>query len=85
MTPTLEKMYRAMGQELPTIKRILELNPNHALVAGLRAAHEQRPEDEELAGTARLLHDMALLAEGGELTNPTRFVSILAQRLERTL
>jgi len=85
MTPTLEKMYRAMGQELPTIKRILELNPGHPLVAGLRTAHEQRPEDEELAGTARLLHDMALLAEGGELTNPTRFVSILAQRLERTL
>jgi hypothetical protein len=39
MTPTLEKMYRAMGQELPTIKRILELKPGYPLVAGLRAAH----------------------------------------------
>ncbi len=85
MTPTLEKMYRTMGQDLPKIKRILELNPAHPLVAGLRAAHEQRPDDAELAGTARLLHDMALLAEGGELTNPARFVSILAQRLERAL
>ncbi len=85
MTPTLEKMYRAMGQELPTIKRILELNPEHPLVVGLRAAHEQRPDDEELAGTARLVHDMALLAEGGELADPARFVSILAQRLERAL
>ena len=28
LTPTLEKMYRAMGQELPTVKRTLELNPN---------------------------------------------------------
>ncbi len=85
MTPTLEKMYRAMGQDLPTIKRILELNPEHPLVVGLRAAHEQRPDDEELPGTARLLHDMALLAEGGELSNPARFVSILAARLERAL
>lgn len=85
MTPTLEKMYRAMGQELPTIKRILELNPGHPLVLALRAAHEQRPQDEELAGTARLLHDMALLAEGGELSNPARFVTVLAQRLERAL
>ncbi len=85
MSPTLEKMYRAMGQELPTIKRILELNPGHPLVDGLRTAHEQRPDDAELAGTARLLHDMALLAEGGELNNPARFVSILAQRLERAL
>jgi molecular chaperone HtpG len=85
MTPTLEKMYRAMGQQVPTIKRILELNPGHPLVAGLRGAHEQRPDDAELAGTARLLHDMALLAEGGELTDPARFVSLLAQRLERAL
>jgi molecular chaperone HtpG len=85
MTPTLEKMYRAMGQELPTIKRILELNPGHPLVAGLRAAHEQRPDDADLAGTARLLHDMALLAEGGDLADPARFVALLAQRLERAL
>ncbi|MBY8852428.1 molecular chaperone HtpG, partial [Saccharothrix sp. MB29] len=32
LTPTLEKMYRAMGQELPPVKRILELNPTHPLV-----------------------------------------------------
>jgi molecular chaperone HtpG len=85
MTPTLEKMYRAMGQELPTIKRILELNPGHPLVAALRTAHEQRPDDAELAGTARLLHGMALLAEGGDLKDPARFVGLLAERLERGL
>ena len=75
----------AMGQELPTIKRILELNPAHPLVVGLRDAHGERPDDGELAGTARLLHDMALLAEGGDLTDPARFVALLAQRLERAL
>ena len=41
LTPTLEKMYRAMGQELPQIKRILELNPDHPLVT--RPAHRVRP------------------------------------------
>ncbi|MDR0771800.1 MAG: molecular chaperone HtpG, partial [Candidatus Peribacteria bacterium] len=30
--PQLEKMMRAMGQEIPTQKRILELNPKNALV-----------------------------------------------------
>ena len=40
LTPTLEKMYRAMGQEPPKVKRILELNPHHALVTGLRGAHD---------------------------------------------
>jgi molecular chaperone HtpG len=85
MTPTLEKMYRAMGQELPKIKRILELNPGHPLVVGLRDAHRQRPDDAQLTGTARLLHDMALLAEGGDLADPARFVTLLAERLERAL
>jgi molecular chaperone HtpG len=85
MTPTLEKMYRAMGQELPTIKRILELNPGHPLVAGLRAAHDERPDDPAVADTARLLAAMALLAEGGELTDPAGFVQVLARRLESAL
>jgi molecular chaperone HtpG len=84
-TPTLEKMYRAMGQELPHIKRILELNPGHALVAGLRQAHGERPDDASLPEVAELLYGMALLAEGGELADPSRFTRLLADRLARAL
>jgi molecular chaperone HtpG len=85
ITPTLEKMYRAMGQELPQVKRILELNPGHPLITGLRAAHESRTDDPELAETAHVVHDMAVLAEGGELADPARFVKLVAKRLERVL
>ena len=85
MSPTLEKLYRAMGQELPHVKRILELNPAHPLVEALRAAHAERPDDAGLTGTARLLHDMALLAEGGDLADPARFVSLMAESLQRSL
>ncbi|WIV55502.1 molecular chaperone HtpG [Amycolatopsis nalaikhensis] len=85
LTPTLEKMYRAMGQELPPIKRILELNPEHGLVTGLREAYAARPDDEGLAETAELLYGMALLAEGGELADPSRFIKLVAGRLEKTL
>ncbi|WBB81086.1 molecular chaperone HtpG [Micromonospora sp. WMMD882] len=85
LTPTLEKMYRAMGQEVPPVKRILELNPTHPLVTGLRKAHEQGVDTEGLTETAELLHGMALLAEGGELADPSRFTRILADRLARTL
>ncbi len=85
MTPTLERMYRSMGQELPPIKRILELNPKHPLVTGLRAAHAERGEETDLAELARLLHDMALLADGGDLADPSGFVKRLATRLERTV
>ncbi|MEV6633210.1 molecular chaperone HtpG [Actinoplanes sp. NPDC051470] len=85
ITPTLEKMYRAMGQEVPHVKRILELNPAHPLVTGLRTAHESRPEDAALTETAELLYGTALLAEGGDLDDPARFAKLLADRLSKTL
>ncbi|MBG0561232.1 molecular chaperone HtpG [Actinoplanes sp. NEAU-A11] len=85
ITPALEKMYRAMGQEGPRVKRILELNPNHALVSGLRAAHERGADDPALPDTAELLYGTALLAEGGDLDDPARFAKLLADRLARTV
>jgi len=85
VTPALAKMYRAMGQELPATKRILELNPTHPLVTGLRQAHEDRADDASLAETAELLFGTALLAEGGELDDPARFARLVADRLARTL
>ncbi|WBB90647.1 molecular chaperone HtpG [Verrucosispora sp. WMMC514] len=85
LTPTLEKMYRAMGQEVPKVKRILEINPTHPLVTGLRKAHEQGATGDSLAETAELLYGTALLAEGGDLADPARFARILADRLARTL
>jgi molecular chaperone HtpG len=85
MTPELEKLYRAMGQDVPETKRILELNPGHPLVAGLRQAHAASAEDPSLGETAELLYGMALLAEGGELADPPKFTKLLAERLARTL
>ncbi|MFJ9744076.1 molecular chaperone HtpG, partial [Streptomyces sp. NPDC101166] len=88
-TPMLERMYRASGQELPHSKRILELNPDHALVTGLRDAYAQVSGDEDkplaLTETAELLYGTAVLAEGGELKDPAHFARILADRLTRTL
>ncbi|EXG81570.1 molecular chaperone HtpG [Cryptosporangium arvum] len=82
LTPTLEKMFRAMGQPLPSVKRILELNPSHPLVTGLRDAFAAGTQDAE---AAELLYGMALLAEGGELADPARFSRLLAERLTKTL
>ncbi|GGR85981.1 chaperone protein HtpG [Streptomyces aureoverticillatus] len=84
-TPALEKMYKAMGQELPSVKRILELNPKHPLVSAVKTAHEKRPDDPELSETAELLYGTALLAEGGDLADPARFAALLADRLSKTI
>ncbi|MGA5146357.1 molecular chaperone HtpG [Streptomyces griseoincarnatus] len=85
LTPALENMYRAMGQEVPHSRRILELNPDHALVKGLNEAYTEREDRSELADTAELLYTLAVVAEGGRPKDPARFVRLTADRLERTL
>ncbi|MFH8935976.1 molecular chaperone HtpG [Streptomyces griseosporeus] len=85
LTPALENMYRAMGQEVPRTKRILELNADHPLVKGLNQAWRDDKDREALAETAELLHALAVLAEGGQPKEPARFVKLVADRLERTL
>ena len=78
-------MYRASGQEVPVGKRILELNPDHPLVTGLRDARAAADPSDSLAETAELLYGTALLAEGGVLDDPARFAALLADRLARTV
>ncbi|MFJ3667045.1 molecular chaperone HtpG [Streptomyces sp. NPDC090106] len=85
VTPTLEKMYRAMGQQLPTVKRILELNPTHPLIGALRTAHDADADDPALPEIAELVYGSALLAEGGDLPDPARFTRLLTDRLSRAL
>ncbi len=88
ITPALARLYRASGQDVPVGKRILELNPNHPLVTGLRDAHKKAEDDVArtlAAETAELLYGTALLAEGGALEDPARFAELLAERLARTI
>ncbi|MEU3271993.1 molecular chaperone HtpG [Saccharomonospora sp. NPDC006951] len=88
ISPALAKMYEAAGQEMPSFKRILELNPDHPLVTGLRDAHRETGETKDttaLAETVELLYGMALLAEGSELRDPQRFTALLAGKLAGTL
>ncbi|MFF3504597.1 molecular chaperone HtpG [Streptomyces sp. NPDC003247] len=85
LTPALENLYRAMGQEVPRTRRILELNPGHTLVKGLNEAFRDGKDRTALAESAELLHGLALLAEGGRPAEPARFVQLLADRLERAL
>ncbi len=85
ITPALARIYQASGQQVPAGKRILEINPNHPLVTGLRQAHKDRGDDSSLPETAELLYGTALLAEGGTPEDPASFAALLADRLARTV
>ena len=74
----LQAMMRSMGRdsELPEVKPILELNPNHPLIVGLKDASDQTLED-----TAHVLFAQSLLLEGAEIPDRVDFV----KRLNRLL
>jgi molecular chaperone HtpG len=75
MSQHLQRLLKAAGQNAPTTKPILELNPNHPLVQRLK------PGDQQLAEWSALLLDQAVLAEGGQLDNPAEFVKRLNSML----
>jgi molecular chaperone HtpG len=74
-------LLRRSGQDVPKVKRVLELNPAHPLVTGLLAFHAAHPADERFARYAELLYGQALLAEGGTLPDPAAFSRRLAELL----
>ena len=64
-----ENVLRAAGQEIERSKPILEVNPDHPIVERM-----SEQEGERFADWARILHDQALLSEGGQLEDPAGFV-----------
>lgn len=79
----MERMMKAMGQVIPVAPRILELNPDHAVLPKLKAMLEANAEDPLLAEYAELLRDQAILTEGGELENPARFAQRVSALMAR--
>ncbi|ARP78584.1 molecular chaperone HtpG [Bordetella genomosp. 6] len=72
LSPHLLRMLKAAGQEAPEVKPVLEINPDHALIARIRDAGEA-----EFGDWAALLLDQALLAEGAQIADPAAFVKRL--------
>ncbi|MEC9482390.1 MAG: molecular chaperone HtpG, partial [Halomonas sp.] len=68
----MRRIMEAAGQPVPEVKPILELNPEHALVARLESA-----ENERFGDLARILLDQAIIAEGGHLNDPAAYVKRL--------
>lgn len=78
MSPSMERMLAAMGQSAPAQKRILELNPDHKLIANMRDLANTDKGDERLQEYGEMLLDQALLAEGAPLKNPAKFAQRIA-------
>jgi molecular chaperone HtpG len=79
LPPYLERMLKARQMDVPEVKRILEINPEHALIGQLRNLYLVEPLSAKLVDWIELLFDQALLAEGSPLDDPARFARRLTQ------
>ncbi|SKA74447.1 molecular chaperone HtpG [Thiothrix eikelboomii] len=66
----MQHLLKQAGHEMPSTKPVLEVNPNHPLLARMEA----ETDDERFAEWASVLLDQAILAEGGQLEDPAGFV-----------
>ena len=70
MSTNLERMLKAAGQDVPTSKPVLEINPSHPIVKRL----DDESDQSRFADWSRILFDQATLAEGGQVDDPAGFV-----------
>jgi molecular chaperone HtpG len=75
----MEQIMRAMNKEVPKSKRILELNPEHAILKNMLVAFEnKKAADGQIKNWSEILYHQALIAEGSAIKDPARFVQLLS-------
>ena len=79
MNPTMERMMRAMNQEVPKVQRILEVNAKHPLLARIQKMFDANREDARLADYVELLYGQAMLAEGTTPRDPRKFTKLVSE------
>ena len=79
LDPQMEKLLKSMGQELPPMKRVLEINPAHPLFASMNTIFEKDKKSATLEEYIRLLYDQALVLEGSKPKDPGAFSKLIAK------
>uniref|UniRef100_A0A7C4VQY3 Chaperone protein HtpG n=1 Tax=Desulfatirhabdium butyrativorans TaxID=340467 RepID=A0A7C4VQY3_9BACT len=73
MSIFMERILKATGQKPPEIKRVLEINMDHPVMAKIKAIYDADRNDPLVKEYSQLLYDMAVIGEGGKIDNPSRF------------
>jgi molecular chaperone HtpG len=83
MSFQMEQLMRAMGRgtEMPSIKRILEINPLHPIINTLL----EQKDSERFEDFVGVLYDQALIMEGGQLQDLAAFSNRISALIELAL
>ena len=76
---------KAMKQEVPDVKPILEINPSHPLIAAMRGICEKDATSARITDCAELLLDQARLMANQPIDNPLEFARKVSQLMADSL
>lgn len=85
MSGYMEKILKSTGQEVPKVKRVLELNIEHPVVEKIKALFEKDRKNKDLHDYSKLIYDMALISEGSKIDNPSWFSKRVGDLLAETI
>lgn len=85
MSPQMIKMMKAMKQEVPESKQILEINPSHPLIIAMRKALAADAANPKLASYAKMLFDSARLTSNQAIDDPLAFAKQLAELMAESI
>ncbi|MFK7794629.1 MAG: molecular chaperone HtpG [Gammaproteobacteria bacterium] len=69
----MQNLMKQAGQQMPTTKPTLEVNPSHPMLVKMN----EETDLDQVKEWSMLLFEQAILAEGGQLENPADFVARL--------
>ena len=84
-SPHMERILQAQQGEAPKQLRIMELNPDHEIVQKLQEKVRTAKDDPSIDDYAELLLGYALIAEGSELANATKFNQAVAKLIVESI
>jgi molecular chaperone HtpG len=85
LDPQMEKLLKSMGQDVPSDKRILEINPSNQVFEVMNALIEQGGNEQVLKEYIDLLYNQALLLEGSKLKDPAAFSKAVTRLMSGTI
>jgi molecular chaperone HtpG len=83
LQPHIERLLRAQNADMPRTKRILEVNPDHALIRSLRELHGRDASNPDVREWIEMLYEQALLAEGSPVEDPVQMAARLTRLLQK--
>ena len=85
MSQQMQRLMKAMKQEVPDVKPILEINPSHPLIAAMRGICEKDATSARITDCAELLLDQARLMANQPIDNPLEFARKVSQLMADSL